>query len=92
MDAAEKPQVLPPSKVKKAADAVLNLTRQGYTCGWGEREALLTKVRELTGDKSLSIISHETLIPQIAKGPFQRASHRCSLAWRILAKPEETYL
>jgi hypothetical protein len=54
-DAAEKPQVLPPSKVKKAADAVLALTRQGYAWGWGEREALLTKVRELTGDKSLSI-------------------------------------
>ena len=55
MDAAEKPQVVLPPKVKKAADAVLALTRQGYTWGWGEREALLTKVRELTGDKSLHI-------------------------------------
>ena len=53
MDAAEKPQV--PSKVKKAADAVLALTRDGHTMGVGEREALLTKVRELTRDKSLSI-------------------------------------
>jgi hypothetical protein len=55
MDAAEKPQVVLPPKVKKAADAVLALTRHGYTWGWGEREALLTKVRELTGDKSLHI-------------------------------------
>jgi hypothetical protein len=54
MDSAEKPQVLPP-KVKKAADAVLALTSQGHTWGWGEREALLTNVQELTGDKSLSI-------------------------------------
>ena len=53
MDAEEKPQV--PSKVKKAADAVLALTRDGHTWVWGEREALLTKVRELTRDKSLSI-------------------------------------
>ena len=53
MDAAEKPQV--PSKVKKAADAVLALTRDGHIWVWGEREALLTKVRELTRDKSLSI-------------------------------------
>jgi hypothetical protein len=53
MDAAEQPVL--PSKVKKAADAVLALTRQGHTWGWGEREALLTKVRERTGDKWLSI-------------------------------------
>jgi hypothetical protein len=53
MDAAEKPQV--PSTVQKAADAVLDLTRDGHTWVWGEREALLTKVRELTGKKSLSL-------------------------------------
>jgi hypothetical protein len=55
MDTAGKPQVILPPKVKKAADAVLALTREGYTWGWGEREALLTKVRERTGDKSLHI-------------------------------------
>jgi hypothetical protein len=53
MGATERPQL--PSKVKKAADAVLALTRQGHTWGWGERDALLTKVRELTGDKWLHI-------------------------------------
>ena len=41
--------------MKKAADAVLALTRDGHTWVWGEREGLLTKVRELTRDKSLSI-------------------------------------
>jgi hypothetical protein len=55
MDSAEKPQLVLPPKVKKSADTVLALTRQGYTWGWSEREALLTKVRELTGDKSLHI-------------------------------------
>jgi len=55
MDSAEKPQLELPPKVKKSADTVLALTRQGYTWGWSEREALLTKVRELTGDKSLHI-------------------------------------
>jgi hypothetical protein len=51
---AERQKKLGP-KVKKAADAVLALTRQGRTWGWSERDALLTKVQELTRDKSLHI-------------------------------------
>jgi hypothetical protein len=51
---AERQKKLGP-KVKKAADAVLALTRRGRTWGWSERDALLTKVQELTGDKSLHI-------------------------------------
>ena len=51
---AERQKKLGP-KVKKAADAVLALTRQGRTWGWSERDALLTKVQELAGDKSLHI-------------------------------------